>query len=291
MDEANRQRLDKIAQLHAERYGDRGAVPLNASGRIRAKLFARWVGTGKRLLEVGCGSGAHLEYYCRGNDVIAMDVDKPALEVVSERLGVKTVWGDFATSLPFDSGTFDAVVAGETLEHMPYPTIFLGEIRRVLRPGGLFVGSVPNAYRYRNRLDVLRGLPIDPDPVHVQFFSLASLHAMLSGVFEAIEIVPVRGKWSRRFPSLFAHKLAKWGPAESLGANPRRSGAPVYWGNPRSVISPSSPTSTTARPPSSTPCSGSPGSSARTRPSPSGSWTRWTSSARRASPSWPRTRP
>jgi SAM-dependent methyltransferase len=208
MDPASLQRLEKIARLHAERYGDRGPVPLNASARIRAELFARWVGTGKRLLEVGCGPGAHLEYYCRGNDVIAMDVDQPALEVVRERLGVQTVWGDFGTSLPFDDGRFDAVVAGETLEHMPYPTIFLAEIRRVLGAGGLFVGSVPNAYRYRNRLDVLRGLPIDPDPVHVQFFSLASLRAILSRDFEAIEVVPVRGKWSRRFPSLFAHKLA-----------------------------------------------------------------------------------
>jgi SAM-dependent methyltransferase len=208
MDPESLQRLDKIARLHAERYGHRGVVPLNASGKIRAQLFARWVGTGKRLLEVGCGSGAHLEYYCRGNDVVAMDVDQPALEVVRERLGVHTIWGDFATTMPFDDGRFDTIVAGETLEHMPYPTIFLAEVRRVLRPGGVFVGSVPNAYRYRNRLDVLRGRPIDRDPVHVQFFSLASLRAILARDFEAIEIVPVRGKWSHRFPSLFAHNLA-----------------------------------------------------------------------------------
>jgi SAM-dependent methyltransferase len=201
-------RLEKLTRYHVERYGDRSAVGLNASARIRAQLFARWVGMGKRLLELGCGAGAHLEYYCRGNEVVAMDVDKPALEVVRERRGVETVWGDFSTHLPFAGGRFDAVVAGETLEHMPYPSIFLAEIRRVLIPGGLFVGSVPNAYRYRNRLDVLRGLPIDPDPAHVQFFSLASLRATLSRDFEGLEIVPVRGKWSHRFPSLFAHKLA-----------------------------------------------------------------------------------
>lgn len=208
LDDATRRRLDKITRLHVERYGDRSNVGLNASARLRAQLFARWVGTGKQLLEVGCGPGALLEYYARGNHVVAMDVDKPALDVLRERLGVETVWGDFATHLPFGDATFDAVVAGETLEHMPYPTIFLAEIRRVLRPGGVFVGSVPNAYRYRNRLDVLRGLPIDRDPVHVQFFSLASLRAILSRDFEAIEIVPVRGKWAHRFPSLFAHKLA-----------------------------------------------------------------------------------
>ena len=201
-------RLEKLTRYHIERYGDRSAVGLNASARLRAEFFARWVGLGKRLLELGCGPGAHLEYYHRGNAVVAMDVDKPALELVRERLGVETVWGDFSTQLPFAAGRFDAVVAGETLEHMPYPSIFLAEIRRVLVPGGLFVGSVPNAYRYRNRLDVLRGLPIDRDPTHVRFFSLASLRAALSRDFQDLEIVPIRGKWSHLSPSLFAHKLA-----------------------------------------------------------------------------------
>src|SRR5215510_14374479 len=58
-----------------------------------------------------------------------------------------------------------------------------------------------------------------------------------------------------------------------------------------SATSPSSRTSTTARPPSWTPCCGSRASSAPTSTWPSGSWTRSTWSARRASPSWPRTRP
>src|SRR5437867_60049 len=58
-----------------------------------------------------------------------------------------------------------------------------------------------------------------------------------------------------------------------------------------SVTLRSSPTSTTARPRSWTRCSGSPGSFARTSRCPSASWTPSTSSARRASRSWPRTRP
>lgn len=202
------ERLEKIARLYAARYGDRTRVPLNKSARIRAELFARWVGTGKRLLEIGCGSGTLLELYASGNRVTAMDIDKPALEACRERLGVDTVWGDFATELPFMDETFNVVVAGETLEHAPFPSVLLAEVRRVLVPGGLFVGSVPNAYRYRNRFDVLLGRPIDTDPTHLQFFSLASLRALLAKHFEVEEIVPVRGKWSARWPSLFAHKLA-----------------------------------------------------------------------------------
>src|SRR5207247_1861030 len=69
---------------------------------------------------------------------------------------------------------------------------------------------------------------------------------------------------------------------------PWRSRCPLA---PTSVTSRSWPTWTTARPRWSTPCCGSPGPSAPTRTSPSGCWTRPTSSARRASRSWRRTRP
>jgi len=201
-------RLEKISDYHVARYGDRTVVPLNSSARLRAELFRRWVGTGKRMLELGCGSGELLARYAAGNKVTAMDVDRPAVEACGARLGVEAVWGDFATALPFADETFDAVIAAETLEHMPYPTIFLGEVRRVLRGGGLFIGSVPNAYRYRNRLDVLRGLPIDTDHTHVQFYSLASLRRALEGWFVVDDIVAVRGRWAHRWPSLFAHKFA-----------------------------------------------------------------------------------
>ena len=70
------------------------------------------------------------------------------------------------------------------------------------------------------------------------------------------------------------------------------SGAPLWLPHAEKTYATwrSSPTSTTARPRSSTPCCGSPAPSARTRTSTSASWTRWTSSARRASRSSPRTR-
>jgi len=200
--------LRKVAGYYAAHYGDRSAVGLNKSARIRSELIARWIGDGKRLLELGCGSGSLLEVYKASNRVTAMDIDRAALDACRERLGVETVWGDFTTELPFADASFDVVVAGETLEHMPYPSVFLGEIRRVLAPDGLFVGSVPNAYRYRIRIRVLLGQPIDTDPTHLQHFSVASLRAVLTKHFRVEEIAPIRGKLSNHWPSLFAHYFA-----------------------------------------------------------------------------------
>ena len=219
---------DRLARLYADRYGDRRAVVLNRSARLRADLFAGWLGRGRRLLEVGCGAGEVLACYAPGNRVVAMDIDREALEACRTRLGVETVWGDFTSHLPFEDGSFDAVVAGETLEHLPFPSLFLAEVRRVLLPGGLFVGSVPNAYHYRRRLNALAGRPFDPDPTHLRFFSLESLRTTLATALTVEEIVPIRGRWAHRWPSLFAHYLA-WRcrrPAEGPGNARASDGEP-----------------------------------------------------------------
>jgi SAM-dependent methyltransferase len=206
--DADAPHLAALSTSQQARYGDRTLHPLNRSARLRAERFRAWIGTGKRLLEVGCGHGGLLAVYAAGNQVTGIDADRPALEACRANLGVETLWADLAAPLPIPDRTFDAVVAGEVLEHMLDPAQLLGEIHRVLKPGGLFVGSVPNAYRYRARVAMLCGRPIDTDPLHVRFFSLASLRAALAKRFVVDEIVPIRGKWSHRWPSLLAHNFA-----------------------------------------------------------------------------------
>ena len=55
---------------------------------------------------------------------------------------VGTLRGD-ATALPFPDGAFDAVITSEVLEHIPDDTGALGELHRVLRPGGILAATVP----------------------------------------------------------------------------------------------------------------------------------------------------
>ena len=61
--------------------------------------------------------------------------------------------------LPFPDGHFSVVTFSETLEHMPIERLFfvLGEISRVLRPGGLLIASSPNQSGLENRLRLLKG--------------------------------------------------------------------------------------------------------------------------------------
>ncbi len=63
--------------------------------------------------------------------------------------------------LPYADGQFDLVVFTETLEHIPRsPYAILGEIRRVLRPGGVLLFSVPNLASLSNRLKLMLGRDI-----------------------------------------------------------------------------------------------------------------------------------
>jgi SAM-dependent methyltransferase len=111
---------------------------------------------GERVLDMGCGAGRHaFEMYKRGADVIAFDQDADELATVREWFAAMRDAGEVpagaeadvkegdALSLPFADGEFDRVVAAEVLEHIPADIQAIGELVRVLRPGGTLAVSVP----------------------------------------------------------------------------------------------------------------------------------------------------
>ena len=117
---------------------------------------------GDRVLDMGCGAGRHaFEIYRRGADVVALDQNVAELETVAQTFaamregaevptGARAVTraGD-ALALPFDDGEFDHVIASEVLEHIPDDVAAIGELRRVLKPGGTIAVSVPRRWPER----------------------------------------------------------------------------------------------------------------------------------------------
>ena len=94
----------------------------------------------KRFLEVGCGMG---EFAARvaesGAEVVATDLSPRMVELSRER-GLDARVAD-VQSLPFGDGEFDCVAANWMLYHVPELERALGELRRVLRPGGTLVAA------------------------------------------------------------------------------------------------------------------------------------------------------
>ena len=78
----------------------------------------------------------------RGYDVVSSDLSHSAVAVLAERVRGQVVRADL-TELPFPDDVFDAVVAGEVLEHIEDERAALSEVVRVLRPDGVLAVSVP----------------------------------------------------------------------------------------------------------------------------------------------------
>jgi SAM-dependent methyltransferase len=198
--------LEELSERYAEHNRtERGAGFVFARPE-REALFRRYVGgPGRRVLDLGCRDGALTQAYLDGNEVVGVDADREALAEAA-RLGIETHWADLDQPLDLADASFDVVVAGELLEHLRDPQRLVGEVRRVLRPGGTFVASVPNAYRLKGRLLFLFGRPPENDPTHLQMFSAADVRALLAG-FDDPQLHFVAGRLVPLHPRLFANDI------------------------------------------------------------------------------------
>ena len=160
----------------------------------RSRLFKKWVGKNKKVLDMGCRDGILTRHFIEKNEVTGLDIDKLALEACKNNLNIETIWADFSLQIPIPKSSFDVVIAGEVIEHLPYPEITISEVSRILKPDGLFIGSVPNSYHLKNRLRVLKGRLIDYDQTHLRAYNVMLLRQYLEKEFLVEELTSSRGK-------------------------------------------------------------------------------------------------
>ncbi len=202
--QASQEAIERAYRRHHEESREDGFV-FCAPDRI--PLFREWIdGRGLEILDLGCRDGALSTAYLDGNHVVGVDVDRAALARAEER-GLETAWADVDESLPFPAESFDVVVAAEVLEHLRLPERALGEAMRVLRPGGLLVGSVPNCFRLKSRLRFLLGRPPENDPTLLHLFAPGTVTRLL-GPFEEVEVRCIAGRLVRLSGPLFANDIA-----------------------------------------------------------------------------------
>jgi SAM-dependent methyltransferase len=184
-------RLDDPA-LVAEEYSDETRLRRRASiyGADDAKAVAlRAVSeaTPGAVLEVGCGLGDFTALVAAetGATVVAVDISPRMVELARSR-GVDARLGD-VQELPFADACFDVAIAGWMLYHVPDLPRAIGELARVLRPGGRLV-AMTNSVRHLIELRELVGT--GPAPLS---FSRESGNELLRGRFAAVERIDVDG--------------------------------------------------------------------------------------------------
>src|SRR5438105_3084360 len=95
-------------------------------------------GTGVRVLDAGCGTGANLRALRRYGPTVGVDIAPLALELARQRPDMYVVKGS-VDSLPLAAGTFGLVTCFDVLYHLDVREDLsaLREFRRVLQPGGI----------------------------------------------------------------------------------------------------------------------------------------------------------
>ena len=112
-------------------------------GKSLLEEYSEWFGPldGKRVLDIGCGLGGKSVAYAEaGAEVTGVDLDlvhaAGSLDYARKRGSpIEVVTGD-AADLPFLEGSFDLVVANDSMEHFSRPAQALEEFARVTRTGG-----------------------------------------------------------------------------------------------------------------------------------------------------------
>ena len=121
-----------------------GDEPDRACIQLYHQVAAQVPLAGKRFLEISCGHGGGASYLTRTfrpESYTGLDLNPTGIGFCRERhrvAGLEFIRGD-AESLPFEAGTFDAVINVEASHCYPNFPKFLTEVARVLRPGGHFL--------------------------------------------------------------------------------------------------------------------------------------------------------
>ncbi len=109
---------------------------------------------GDRVLDIGCGEGRHAitAYLMQHVHSVGIDMSFDDIATARSRFAeFRRACADRCLSLavangmrlPFEDASFDKVICSEVLEHVPDYHAMLGEIRRVMKPGGALAVSVP----------------------------------------------------------------------------------------------------------------------------------------------------
>ena len=151
---------------------------------------------GKKVLHLGCtnypytqdsidnGMLLHFELEKIASDLWGMDFDQEGIDILIAKGSKQIVRGDLENLDMLElNETFDVIVAGEIIEHLDNPGLFLNGIKRFLKPDARLILTTINAYcGMRFAYYGIRGKsgkfePVHPD--HVAYYSYSTLSRLL----------------------------------------------------------------------------------------------------------------
>jgi methionine biosynthesis protein MetW len=157
----------------------------NSSGIQRADfaVIAEWVQAGTRVLDLGCGDGALLEYLRvqRGTTGYGVEIDDDRI-LACVRNGVNVIQTDLERGLSdFENNSFDYVILSQTIQAVKNSEVVMREMLRVGREG---IVTFPNFGYWKNRLQFARGRMPVSDNLPYEWFDTPNIHLCTIDDFE-----------------------------------------------------------------------------------------------------------
>lgn len=122
-------------------------------------FLKEYIKPGMKVLDVGCGFGSFLDILKKQTDAEVYGVELGNLDIIAakERFGLDLFHGsleEFAGKQE-NHQKFDVIITHHTFEHLPNPIESLGQIKKILKQGGIFYIGVPNLMNIKKRPDIL----------------------------------------------------------------------------------------------------------------------------------------
>ncbi|MEO8100386.1 MAG: methyltransferase domain-containing protein [Acidobacteriota bacterium] len=152
---------------------------------IARYAFAARFAAGKRVLDVGCGTGyGTAELAKSAAEATGVDISSDAIDYAASHYSAVRFALHSAAELPFADGSFDLITSFELIEHLSDWRGLLQQARRVLQPAGLFIVSTPNKSYYAEA----RGKS-GPNPFHEHEFEYDEFRAALGEFFPHVKLL------------------------------------------------------------------------------------------------------
>lgn len=167
--------------------------------QVRTEMLSFVPRSAKTILEVGCADGNFGALLKARNDAVVwgLELEPKVAELAARKLD-KVITGSADESLAaLPDHYFDCIVCNDVLEHLPFPETILFALKRIMSPGAVLVGSIPNVRYFPVLLDLVWNADwkyTDDgvlDRTHLRFFTGKSLERFLKQT--GYELLSIQG--------------------------------------------------------------------------------------------------
>ena len=185
--------------------------------------FAKPYITDKNTADIGCADGYGTQYLADfTTTTIGVDYSEVTITDARQKHAAKTnltFKAGKVPPIPLETESVDVVTAFQFIEHIEHRKAFMEDVKRVLKPGGVFICTTPNV-----KMSIAR------NPFHVHEYTFSEMQKEASSIFSKIELQGLQGnetvnkyyddnsKWAKRILMLDPLGLHKLIPANWLVA-------------------------------------------------------------------------